>query len=266
MNHYHAGLLETFDLREGVYFQRDLQRNEAFEKKYLAIREKEKRIYTDEQVYTLPEIGLTHPHYQEWRLRQRSMKRLLRYVNQKKFKTILDIGCGNGWLSNHLAKTNADVFALDVNEVELRQGSRVFNGINNLNFIYVDVLSNPFKKEKVFDLIVLASSIQYFADVRRLVRSLQSMLTDNGEIHILDSPIYSNKNESVSAKKRSEEYFNTMEHSWMSHYYFHHTFEQFRFIDFKVVYNPTSFYNRLKNIITKTSPFPWIIIGNFSNR
>jgi len=36
-------LLETFELQEGVYFQRGLERNTAFEKKYLSIREKEMR-------------------------------------------------------------------------------------------------------------------------------------------------------------------------------------------------------------------------------
>ena len=257
-------LLEPFDLREGVYFQRDL-RNSAFEKKYLALREKEKRIYTDEQVSKLPEISLTQPHYAEWRLRQNSMHRLVRYINQRRFKTILDIGCGNGWLSSHMAKTNAEVFALDVNEVELRQGSRIYNGMNNLNFIYADVLSNPFKDEKMFDLIVIASSIQYFSDIRGLIQSLQPMLTHKGEIHILDSPIYQNKNEAALAKKRSEEYFNNMGHSWMSHYYFHHTYEMFSGFTYEMLYNPTSLISRLKNKITKSSPFPWLSIGNFSN-
>jgi ubiquinone/menaquinone biosynthesis C-methylase UbiE len=259
-------LLEAFDLREGVYFQRDLDRNEAFEKKYLAIREKEQRIYTDEQVSNLPEISLTHPHYSEWRIRQTSMHRLVRYINQRGFKTILDIGCGNGWLSSHLAKTRAEVFALDVNEVELTQGSRVYKGTNNLTFIYADVLSNPFKKEKMFDLVVVASSVQYFSDVKALIHCIQPILTDTGEIHILDSPIYQNKNEADLAKKRSEEYFSNMGHSWMSNYYFHHTFEMFSGFTYELLYNPSSLFNRLKNKITKSSPFPWISIGNFRNQ
>lgn len=253
-------LLSTCYFVEGVYFQRDLDKQEAFERKYLSIREKEKRIYTDEQVKKLPEIDVTHPHNQEWRLRKESMQRLVRYVNQKKFRSILDIGCGNGWLSSHLAKTKAEVLALDVNEVELKQGSRVFNELDNLTFIYADVRSNPFKAEKLFDLIVLSSSIQYFSDINGLVRSLQPLLLENGEIHILDSPIYQNRNEAALAKKRSEEYFNSMEHAWMNHYYFHHTAEQFRF-HFKVLYSPSSFLSRIKNMISKSSPFPWISIS-----
>jgi len=113
---------------------------------------------------------------------------------------------------------------------------------------------------------VLASSIQYFSDVGRLIQSLQPLLTIHGEIHILDSPIYQNKNEATLAKKRTEEYFNTMEHSWMSHYYFHHTFEILRGYNYKLVYKPSSVYYRLKSIFTKTSPFPWITIGNFNNQ
>jgi ubiquinone/menaquinone biosynthesis C-methylase UbiE len=256
-------LLEEFELQEGVYFQKGLERNNAFEKKYLAIREKEKRIYTDEQVKVLPEISSTHPQYQEWKLRKDSMQRLIRYLNQKNFKTILEIGCGNGWLSSHLAKTKAEVFGLDMNEVELIQGARVYKGIENLKFLYADILKNPFK-DKVFDLIVLASSIQYFSDAGRLIQSIQPLLTAQGEIHVLDTPIYQNQHEASSAKKRSEDYFNNMEHSWMSQYYFQHTFDSLAGYNYKILYNPSSAFNRLKNIFTKTSPFPWILIGNFN--
>ena len=259
-------LPEAFYLVEGVYFQQGLDKKEAFERKYLAIREKEKRIYTDEQVLRLPEIISTHPHYPEWRIRKESMQRFLRYAKQKKFKRILDIGCGNGWFSSHLAKTKADVYALDVNEVELKQGSRVFSQLNNLTFVYADILVNPFKSEKLFDLIVLSSSIQYFAGISNLMTALQSLLTETGEIHILDSPLYRNKNEAALAKKRSEAYFNSMEHAWMNHYYFHHTLDQFRPFNYKILHDPSSIFNRLKNAITKTSPFLWISIGKFQNQ
>lgn len=253
-------LLETFDFTDGVYFQRGVDKKDAFEKKYISIREKENRIYTDEQVGLLPDIDSSHPHYQEWRLRGESMQRLVRFVNQKKFKIILDIGCGNGWLSSCLAKTKSEVFALDVNEVELKQGSRVFRRLDNLYFIYADILNNPFKKEKLFDLIVLSSSIQYFPDLPSLIQCLQPLLLEHGEIHILDSPIYTNKAEALSAKKRSDEYFKAMQHSWMNHYYFHHTMDEFRGFEFNILYDPSSFYNRLKKIFFPTSPFPWIQI------
>jgi ubiquinone/menaquinone biosynthesis C-methylase UbiE len=253
-------LLETFEFVDGVYFQRGIGKKDAFEKKYLSIREKENRIYSDEQVGHLPEVNPNHPHYQEWRVRNESMQRLVHYVNQKKCQQILDIGCGNGWLSNCLAKTKSEVFALDVNEVELRQASKVFREADNLRFIYADILSNPFKKEKLFDLIVLSSSIQYFPDLTSLIQCLQPLLLKGGEIHILDSPIYPNKTEALSAKKRSEEYFKSMQHGWMNHYYFHHTFDQFRSFDFNVLYDPSSLYNRFRKIFSAISPFPWILI------
>lgn len=259
-------LLETFDFANGVYYQRGGNKKDAFEKKYLSVREKESRIYTDEQVLHLPDINSDHPHYQEWRVRNESMLRLVRYVINKRFKRILDIGCGNGWLSSCLAKTKSEVFALDVNEVELKQGSRVFKGMSNLHFIYADILSDPFKEEQLFDLIVLSSSIQYFADLAILIHCLQPLLLEGGEIHILDSPIYSNKHEALSAKKRSEDYFNSMQHAWMNHYYFHHTVDQFHQFNFNVLYNPSSLYNRIRKKFSSTSPFPWIQIYKFPNQ
>ena len=68
-----------------------------FEKLYLQLREKEKRIYTDEEVIALPEIAEGHPHYAEWQMRKQSAKRLVTYLQreQRPLK-ILEVGCGNG--------------------------------------------------------------------------------------------------------------------------------------------------------------------------
>ena len=67
---------------------------------YLASRKKENRIYSDEQVVQLPFIEPTHIHYHEWQVRKRSALRLIHYLEKKnKPLSILEIGCGNGWLS-----------------------------------------------------------------------------------------------------------------------------------------------------------------------
>src|SRR5215203_4755336 len=78
---------------------------EAFEKLYMQLRKKEQRLYTDEEVRNLPQVIAAHPHFKEWQLRKKSCGRLIEYLDQKnKPLHILEIGCGNGWLSAQLAK------------------------------------------------------------------------------------------------------------------------------------------------------------------
>jgi hypothetical protein len=75
-----------------------------FEKRYIACRTLEKRMYSDEEVIKLPECPATHPHYREWRMRRASAGKLCAYLaTKKKPLAILEIGCGNGWMLHQLS-------------------------------------------------------------------------------------------------------------------------------------------------------------------
>ena len=54
-----------------------------FETLYIELREKEGRIYSDEQVALLPNISDTHAHYNEWVIRKDSSQKLLRWLKKK---------------------------------------------------------------------------------------------------------------------------------------------------------------------------------------
>src|SRR5271168_5379699 len=76
-----------------------------FEKKYIVIRSLENRLCTDEELIKLPEMPAEHAHYREWQTRKRSASKLVRYLaGRKKTQEILEVGCGNGWLTHHLAE------------------------------------------------------------------------------------------------------------------------------------------------------------------
>lgn len=252
-------LLSVFDLKEGVYYQKELNRHGAFENSYLGIRKKEQRVYTDEQLAVLPQVPSPHPLYEEWLMRYDSAKRLLLYLKKKKFKNVLDLGCGNGWLSNLLARHCGDVTAMDINEFELKQGARVFNDTRNLHFVYADILKYPFGKRKLFDLIILASSIQYFPDLKMLLHTLQNLLADKGEIHILDSPIYSTS-EAENANERSHNYFKDSGFEELADFYHHHRWKDLREFQYRVLYDPASASNRIRKLLKPVSPFFWIRI------
>jgi SAM-dependent methyltransferase len=248
-----------FFLNNNVFYQRGLTQNAGFEKEYIELRNKENRLYTDDVVIHLPKIPLGHALHSEWKIRKHSLKKLLTYFRKKDCpKKILEIGCGNGWLSNGLATLpRSEVLGIDVNETELLQAVRIFNQHHNLSFAYADVMQKEFSIE--FDIILLASSMQYFSDLKLLISSLFKLLNENGEIHIIDSPVYG-VDEVAAAQKRSNEYFERQQATPLSAFYHHHSWNSFEGLNVTILHNPSSFYNHITKLFTTNSPFPWIKI------
>lgn len=222
-----------------------------FSNSYIDARNKEGRLYKDSEVIHLPEVDSDHPHYDEWEMRRKSAERFISYIQNKSVKRILDVGSGNGWFTNLIAKNNyASVFGLDVNVDELEQAQRVFKK-ENLYFGYGDIFQEVFSKK--FDIIILNSSIQYFPKVDELLNRLKEILNPHGEIHILDSPVYESEKKALEAKKRTDEYYNKMGVPAMCDNYFHHTKIDLK--DFKVMYEPGGM---IKKILGKKDiPFKW---------
>lgn len=227
---------------------------------YLKVREKEGRLYSDEIVAQLPLFPKNHALSDEWQARFQSAKRLRKYLSQKNAPLkILDIGCGNGWLSNFLTQENRFVFGIDQNLFELKQAARVFSFNSKSYFLKADIFSAPFQKES-FDIILLASSVQYFPDLSKLMKNLFNYLKPNGEIHILDSAFYKD-DEITQAIYRSEEYYSSLGFPEMNQYYFHHQVSELQKISPKWLYCPNPFALRIKRMFRKVdSPFPWVMI------
>ncbi len=99
-----------------------------FEEAYLAARHKEGRIYLDEIVRQLPVVPKGHPQEKEWGLRRHNVQQLLLHLQEKAPNRILDLGCGNGWLTHQLiaGQKSGSVLGLDINITELEQAQRLF--------------------------------------------------------------------------------------------------------------------------------------------
>jgi SAM-dependent methyltransferase len=238
----------------------EIQNPTTFAEKYILLRQKEQRIYTDEEVARLPDIDAAHPHSKEWLLRKKSNDRLLEYLQKKnKNLNVLEVGCGNGWLSARLSKiTNGEVIGSDINTIELAQAKRVFGQISNLRFIYGDMLS---QMKMQFDVIVFSASIQYFHSIKEILSSALDRLAHGGEIHILDTAFYTEKNVDL-AKKRSIDYYTSMGFPEMAGHYFHHCLTDLSSFDYTILYDPFSWRNKLSN---QQSPFYWIKLKNHSS-
>ena len=228
-----------------------------FERRYIELRNKEKRIYTDEEVKQLPDCDLSHPHHKEWQIRKIACRKLVTYLsNKKKPLQILEIGCGNGWLSHQLSTIpRSRVLGLDINFTELQQAARVFNDCPKIKFMYGDIKSGILSGRQ-FDIILFAASIQYFRLPDEILDHCLQYLKPSGEIHIIDTMFYPPKAIN-GAQERSAQYFSSMGYPEMAYHYFHHTLSYMSQYNHKILYNPDSFWNRFSKYRV---PFPWICI------
>ncbi|RFM28268.1 class I SAM-dependent methyltransferase [Deminuibacter soli] len=227
----------------------------AFEQQYLAVRDAEHRIYTDAALARLPEVATQHPLHAEWHVRARTARWLAAYSRRTKARLILEIGCGNGWLSNQLAATGATVVGTDINLPELEQAARVFDK-NNLLFVH-DYFSDRFLPGEQFNMIVFAASVQYFSPLQDILDKALVKLAPGGTIHITDTHFYRSREEQLAASLRSLQYYTQLGFPGMAAQYFHHTLHDLQHYRYTLAHNPGSWFNRLPG---KSHPFPWIIL------
>lgn len=250
--------------RDGVYYLSDPEPYAEKEARYWRVRAREFRLYSDDLVRQLPEVPADHPLKKEWDARADSLSRLADHVARFwRDMRVLDLGCGNGWMAHQLAaiSTRIRVYGLDLNRRELTQAARVFVDKPRVKFIYADVFSAPLPP-CAFDVIVLASVIQYFPDLPALIRRLLELAAPGGEIHVLDSPLYA-ESEVSAARARSEAYYKSKSLAFMTADYHHHTRASLAPFRPEVLYDPGHLFNRLAQwwwAEQPRSPFPWLRI------
>lgn len=230
-----------------------------FEQAYIAIREKEERVLSDEEVWMLPHLQPDHKRYREWQKRAFTTHKVLNYLSARKYESVLDLGCGNGWFTHLLAQTTkAQVIGVDKNELELQQAARLFTA-PNCRFMYADIFSDNWPKA-YFDIVFLNACVQYFQDIDALLKQLFALLKTGGEIHFLDSPFYK-QSEVEQAQKRTADYYEQNGVSAMTAYYHHHTWASLSPYNTKVLYKPKTLLNQVKRKFNiAISPFPWLIV------
>lgn len=184
-------------------------------------------MYTDDEVVALPDISPDHPRHNYWNDRKRSAQRLVRYLAlKKKAASILEVGCGNGWLSFHLATVpGSRVIGIDPDYLALHQAAGVFLHQPNLKFIYGDFCSGILQGIS-FDIIVFAASLHHLPSVPRALDAALAHLSNTGEIHILDTPMH-----------------------------YRHELAGY---SYRLRHDPRSLLNRLTG---KSKGFPWIVIS-----
>ncbi len=200
------------------------------EQLYFDVRNKEKRIITDEALRKLPDTDNANPHKKEWDIRAGNFKKFLKYISGKKRQlTILDIGCGNGWMTHKLNQQGHHTIGIDLNMTELLQAEKVFGTSDTLQWIYADIMTDAIPVNNN-DVILFGASCQYFSDIEQLIIKASEYLKPSGEIHFIDSIFYTDTHQ---AKVRSDAYYLQLGFPEMSKYYHHHTIAKLKNVGFR---------------------------------
>jgi SAM-dependent methyltransferase len=198
----------TFSRRDGVWRMLAPERAAAvgpFLRDYVAIRQAEGYGYDDPVRYRrLPEPEPGDPLAWQWRMRARSFAVLRRHVlspftpcpspggrraGAEGGLRILDLGAGNGWLSNRLAQLGHYSCAIDLNldPCDGLQAARHYQ--TNWPAIQAEFDRLPLAEAQA-DLAIYNASMHYSADYRTTLAEALRVLRPGGRIVILDSPIY----------------------------------------------------------------------------
>jgi 2-polyprenyl-3-methyl-5-hydroxy-6-metoxy-1,4-benzoquinol methylase len=128
---------------DNLWLAQSPDENSSMEAMYHALRNKEGWIYPDTIVEQLPFMAKSDPHYAQWQVRKNSFRKLTHYLmTHHPGCTLLDLGCGNGWMDNGLAEKGFQVCAVDLNYFELQQAARIFRETTNAVWLYGNILSD----------------------------------------------------------------------------------------------------------------------------
>lgn len=109
-------------------------------------------------------------------------KYIASYINKK--KSVLEIGCSDGYGSFLISKISKEIIALDIDEKTIRDARRQYN-IRNLNFVVGSALSLPWSNK--FDIVVSFQVIEHLTDVELYLREVKKVLKKEG-VFIVSTP------------------------------------------------------------------------------
>ncbi len=163
---------------------------------YEAIRRNEQRGSTSPDYYrALPFKDRSGRYRSDWRIRARSFNVLVKNVLTRlqnpleRSLKILDLGAGNGWLSNRLSAQGDRVIAVDllVNEQDGLGAWKYYDH----SFIPVQAQFDHLPvTDRFADAVIFNASLHYAEDYTKTLKEALRVLSNTGLIVIMDSPVY----------------------------------------------------------------------------
>lgn len=119
---------------------------------------------------------------------ERKLAPLFRHNDLAGIQRVLDVGCGPGTNTHHFARV--DYLGIDINEKYIDSARRRYGRA----FVVADVTRYRVADDQRFDCVLVNSFLHHVAtpDVQRILAHLESLLTPDGHVHILDLVLPSN--------------------------------------------------------------------------
>jgi 2-polyprenyl-3-methyl-5-hydroxy-6-metoxy-1,4-benzoquinol methylase len=129
------------------------------------------------------------------------------FPRDRKIK-ILDLGCGNGYLTNMVARLGHEVVGVDSSGSGIRFAR---DGFAKLDFIRADIYDLPYELlENSFDIVLSVEVIEHLLYPRKLIVAAKRCLKQGGSF-ILTTPYHGYlKNLAIAVSGRTDSHFNAL--------------------------------------------------------
>jgi ubiquinone/menaquinone biosynthesis C-methylase UbiE len=108
---------------------------------------------------------------------KRKSQLLIDFARVKKGRRVLELGCGTGIYTEELARTGAEIFAVDISQNMLNMAKQALNA-QNVFYVQADVNRLPFAS-RFFDSVVGAYVLQYL-ELERCLPEIRRVLKNKG--------------------------------------------------------------------------------------
>jgi ubiquinone/menaquinone biosynthesis C-methylase UbiE len=155
---------------------------------YEKIRNLEGRHSQDSSYYrSLPFRDLSGRFSGDWRIRAVSYKILERIITPG--MKVIDLGAGNGWLSNRLAAHGCEVHAVDL-LLNAEDGLGAWKYYEKkFTPVQAEFSKLPFVNDGA-SLVIFNASFHYAEDYQEVLKEALRVIEPQGRVIIMDSPVY----------------------------------------------------------------------------
>jgi HemK-related putative methylase len=211
-----TGSQHTFERVDGIWRLLPAERASYFDQfvhEYETIRHHEGRNHRKSEYYeALPFKDLSGRYTADWQIRAVSFKALISRIvtpleaRLRRPLVILDLGAGNGWLSNRLAQRGHHVAAIDL-LVNTADGlGACMHYRTHFMPIQAEFDHLPLASGQA-DLVIFNGSFHYSTKFEKTLAEGLRVLRPEGQIIILDSPLYHDAASGRAMVREREEYF-----------------------------------------------------------
>lgn len=182
-------------LRDGIYRYLTRERLSEIEPllaHYRRVREKDGYRQRGPAYYrSLPYVDAHHPQAATWRVRQESLRNLIRILRRFADRPlrVLDLGAGSGWLSHRLTALGHSCVALDwLDDLEDGLGAARHYPVG-FTCIQADFDDLPLVPGQ-FDVAIFNASLHYSSDPVGTLGRVRETLVPGGIVVVMDSPVF----------------------------------------------------------------------------